>query len=153
MTDKLERNNNERLAYAHPVFAVPLRRILRALQDLDWRPRIVYIKRTEAEQTEKVRLGYSSTMRSWHVPSTAGLLRAGRGQVQVVHGNAADIVDDRYGWDGVAANTEFRFWNDLGKLAMQNGCEWGGRWKGKKKDVAHVQMLFIESPPQSTAIG
>jgi len=151
MTDKLERINNELLAYAHPVFAVPLRRILRNLQDLGWQPRIADIRRTSKQQAEKVKQGFSNTMKSWHVASTIGLLPAGREQIQVVHGNAADIVDNRYWWNGVAANIEFRFWKDLGKAAMQNGCEWGGRWKSPK-DVAHVQMLFIEMPPQSKAI-
>jgi hypothetical protein len=39
------------------------------------------------------------------------------------------------------------FWIDLGGFAKAAGLEWGGDWKGKKKDVAHVQMIIVDSPP------
>ena len=77
--------------------------------------------------------------------STEGYLPADKTSFEVVHGNAADIVDKRYAWGGPAANLHFQFWKDLGRIAKQQGCEWGGDWK-KFKDVAHIQMLFIESP-------
>jgi hypothetical protein len=144
--------NNAIIATAHPVFASALRKILGELQALGWEPRVAELRRTPRQQAEKVRQGYSTTQKSWHVDSTIGLLPSGRGQMQVVHGNAADIVDNRLGWSGLAANPGFQFWKDLGRIAKEHGCEWGGDWK-TFKDVAHIQMLFIEMPPQFSGIG
>ena len=50
--------------------------------------------------------------------------------LQVVHGNAVDIVDERYRWEGLAANKDFQFWKDLGKAAHEqiaNGAGIGNR--------------------------
>jgi peptidoglycan L-alanyl-D-glutamate endopeptidase CwlK len=60
------------------------------------------------------------------------------------YGYAVDIVDRRKGWD--IADQEF--WKDLGALAKQYGCEWGGDWK--KPDPAHVQMALIDSARMTT---
>jgi len=125
----------------HPVFKSSLERTLAGLKTLGWQPYIDNISRTSAEQAEKVRQGYSKTMRSWHVDSTAAILPHDRASFDVVHGNAADIVDRRYGWGGPAASADFQFWVDLGRIAKQYACEWGGEWKNR--DVAHIQMLFI----------
>src|SRR5262245_51782364 len=131
--------NNAMIATAHPAFASALRKILGELQALGWEPRIAELRRTPRQQAVKVRQGYSKTKKSWHVDSTIGLLPAGGGQMQVVQGNAADIVDNRYGWSGLGANPGFQFWEDLGRIAKEHGCEWGGDWK-KFKDAAHIQM-------------
>jgi hypothetical protein len=64
----------------------------------------------------------------------------------MVEGNAADLVDKRYGWGGPAAKAGFQFWKDLGEIARKHGCRWGGDWKSFK-DVAHVEFLFIEAAP------
>jgi hypothetical protein len=74
----------------HPVFKFSLDKILAELKRLNWRPYIDNISRTSAEQAEKVRLGYSKTMRSWHVETTAATLAHGSTGLDVVHGNAAD---------------------------------------------------------------
>jgi hypothetical protein len=145
-------DNDTILMTAHPVFASVLRKILHDLLAAGWQPKIVELKRTREQQAEKVKRGYSKTMKSWHVPSTVGLLPAGRGQLQTVAGEAADIVDARYGWSGPAASTSFAFWNDLGRFAKKYGCVWGGDWK-KFKDVAHVEFRFIEERAEDTAVG
>ena len=44
------------------------------------------------------------------------LLPFGKDAVEVVSGAAADVVDKRYGWGGLAANRHFRFWRDLGRI-------------------------------------
>ncbi|RPI23442.1 MAG: M15 family peptidase [Acidobacteria bacterium] len=136
---------------AHPVFKLRLERILADLTSLGWKPRIASLKRSTAEQAEKVKQGYSKTMRSWHVESTVGMLPVGRDRFNQVFGSAADIIDKRYGWAGLAANKDFKFWKDLGRVAKKHGCSWGGDWK--IKDVAHVEMHYIEMPTQSTAIA
>lgn len=130
----------------HPVFMSALQQIIAELKSLNWQPYVDNISRTSAEQAQKVRQGYSKTMRSWHVDTTMATLPHGPTAVDTVHGNAADVVDQRYHWGGAAANSGFQFWKDLGRIAKKHGCEWGGDWK--MKDVAHIQMLFIEGAPQ-----
>ena len=150
----------------HPVFKVRVISILETLRRKHWQPKIVFAKRTEEQQRDAVRRKASPTMLSWHVRSTIGMMPVPNtvAMAQVVHGNAVDIVDERYGWEGLAANKGFQFWSDLGQAAHQQHCEWGGDWKpkitidkhGKKhvkdrRDVAHVQMKFIEERAQATA--
>lgn len=139
------------LRQCHPLFKNLLLKVLADLRAQGWQPKIVYVKRTQAEQAEKVKKGYSRTMKSWHVESTIGMLPAARGGFEVVHGNAADIVDSRYGWGGEAGRLDFAFWKALGTTAKKYGCSWGGDWKSFK-DVAHIQMLYIEEAPQNRAL-
>ena len=138
------------LAQAHPVFKMALQQVLRDLRALRWQPRIVYVKRSASEQAAKIKAGHSKTMKSWHVASTVGHLPNQSGGYDVVHGNAADIVDARYGWGGPAAVHDFKFWLDLGTVAKKYGCAWGGDWK-RFKDVAHIQMLLVDTPSRSSA--
>lgn len=150
----------------HPVFKIRIVAILKKLRSQHWQPKIVFAKRTEEQQRDAVRRKASPTMMSWHVRSTIGIIPVPNTIVmtQVVHGNAVDIVDERYGWEGLAANKGFQFWIDLGHAAREQDCEWGGDWKpkittdkhGKKhikdrRDVAHVQMKFVEERAQDTA--
>jgi hypothetical protein len=139
------------LNQCHPVFKPRLEAILIGLRQKGWKPRIAELVRTSEQQKKKVAAGVSKTLKSWHVPSTIGLLANGASALDIVHGNAADIVDERYGWSGLAASHSFKFWKDLGQLARENNCEWGGDWK-KFPDPAHVQCLFVESPALRTTV-
>lgn len=67
-------------------------------------------RRTEAQQAEKVRLGYSKTMASWHLKrgSDGGSL-------------AADVADSSKGW-----NASRRFWLLVGANCQARGLSWGG---------------------------
>jgi peptidoglycan L-alanyl-D-glutamate endopeptidase CwlK len=136
----------------HPVFRWQLQKVLDELTKLGWKPIVASGVRTRAQQAKKVKQGYSKTMNSWHVQGVHQLLPFGKDAVEVVNGAAADVVDKRYGWGGLAANRHFRFWKDLGRIAKKHGLEWGGDWK-KFPDVAHVQMRFVESRPQKTAVA
>ena len=49
-------------------------------------------------------------------------------------GKAADIVDAKLLWGASKA-----FWSAVGSAARHQGMLWGGTWKGKKRDVAHVE--------------
>jgi hypothetical protein len=122
--------------------------ILGELRSAGWRP-IVHHEAFRSLETEsqKVAEGKSKTLNSWHVVGTQGRLRHGRNFVDIVHGNAADVIDERWGWNGPAANPHFQFWLDLGRVAKKYGCRWGGDWK-HFKDVAHIEFLFIDEPPQ-----
>jgi hypothetical protein len=75
---------------------------------------------------------------SWHRPDVIG--RLGN---QILQSYAADIVDERWGWEGEAKNLNHQFWEDLSRYSKSEGLEWGGDWP--KKDVAPVQMKLIDS--------
>jgi len=98
------------------------------LRKRGWEPKIVFARRTEEQQRDAIRRGASHTMLSWHVEHTIGLLPAGA-RLQVVRGNAVDIVDGRYGWGGKDESKDFQFWKDLGVSAHNHDCQWGGDWK------------------------
>jgi peptidoglycan LD-endopeptidase CwlK len=138
------------LANLHPVFRTRVESILRDLTAKGWQPVVASGVRTEAEQAAKVRQGYSQTKRSWHVSSTAQTMSDSGHSYSVVRGAAADIVDKRYGWGGPASDLNFQFWIDLGAAAADYGLEWGGDW-ASFRDVAHVQMRFIEDAPRTSA--
>lgn len=104
-----------------PAFRDKVVRILRRLQSQGWKARVGSGRRSLAQQKEKVRKGYSKTLKSWHLK-----------------GLAADIIDSRWGWGGEASNLDHPFWNALGKAAAIEGLTWGGNWKSFR-DVAHVQ--------------
>jgi hypothetical protein len=140
------------LNQCHPAFRFKLASILRQLRAAHWQPMIWELMRTQEQQAGKVKHGYSKTLKSWHVPSTEGHLPANHSSFYVVHGNAADIVDQRYHYQGPAKDLNFQFWKDLGRIAKREGCIWGGDWVSFK-DVAHIEILFIESPPAMKAFA
>lgn len=143
----------------HPVFKHKVELILADLQVLGWHPTIVFARRTLEQQRDAIRRGASPTMLSWHVQQTIGLLPSGHASLQVIRGNAVDIVDKRYGWEGKASSKDFQFWKDLGTVAHKHSCQSGGDWKPRKgkdgkmhdrRDVAHVQMFFTEEREQDS---
>ena len=157
-----QKSQQDLLDELHPVFRHKVELILTDLRKLGWQPKIVFARRTEEQQRDAIRRGASHTMLSWHVEHTIGMLPAGA-RLQVVRGNAVDIVDKRYGWGGKASSKNFRFWKDLGAAAHAQDCQWGGDWKpvrrtgkdGKvhlvdQRDVAHVQMFFTEEREQDS---
>lgn len=113
--------------------------ILTQLEAKGWQPIVAEGRRTLAQQREKVRLGYSTTMHSYHLT-----------------GMAADIVDKRYNWDIPLSH---QYWRDQGTIVdliqkTNPGLHWGGDWGqgyqryinyllGRTKyfvDVAHVEL-------------
>jgi peptidoglycan L-alanyl-D-glutamate endopeptidase CwlK len=121
-----------------PEFGRRVDAVLQALEAKHWIPVIFHGRRTQEQQAEKVKQGYSPTMQSWHVESTHKSARR-FGVFYEIRGEAADIVDARYLWSGPAADTKYQFWRDLGEAAKQQGLVWGGDWR--KPDVAHVELL------------
>lgn len=128
-----------------------LRPILKDLAELSWQPRIVSVRRTKEQQAEKLKKGYSKTMQSWHVSGTHRVMAENKQSLYGINGDAADIVDNRYWWNGLAKSHSFKFWKDLGTIAKKYGCEWGGDWK-KFPDVAHVEIKLIESPAATSVV-
>jgi hypothetical protein len=119
-----QKTQRDLLDELHPVFRHRVELILADLNKLGWRPKIIFARRTEEQQRDAIRRGASHTMSSGRVESTMGLLPAGA-RLQVIRGNAVDIVDGRYGWEGKAKSKKFQFWKDLGTFAHQHGCQWG----------------------------
>ena len=160
----------------NPIFRLKVELILRDLRVIGWQPVIASGMRTNAQQDAlyatgrrglqevnamRLRTGLPPVTAAENNPVTnakggeslhnlgrAELIPAGRKAVDEVHCSAVDIVDRRYNWSGPAANEGFQFWKDLGRAAQKYGCEWGGNWK--KKDVAHVQLRFVETAPITT---
>lgn len=65
--------------------------------------------RTLEQQREKVRLGYSKTLKSAHLPGPDGLAQA------------ADVAHKSLGW-----NASKRFWLIVGSWCLFKGWNWGG---------------------------
>lgn len=113
--------------------------ILTRLEALGYQPYVCEGRRTVEQQREKVRKGYSKTMKSYHLT-----------------GNAADIVDKRYMWNIPLTH---QYWIDYGTIVKELQKEnptlrWGGDWnvpgrfeilkkKGKItwfSDCAHLEI-------------
>lgn len=124
-----------------PTFKPIVLEILTRLEKKGWQPIVAEGRRTVEQQKEKVRLGYSKTMKSYHLT-----------------GKAADIVDKRFLWN---KGVYHEFWLDLGAIVMElreknPKIRWGGVWdrpfsvyqhlqktKGRPGyfiDVAHVEL-------------
>ena len=138
---RLTRRSESELLSLNSDMRSRVRHVLTRLQGRGWRPVVFHGRRTAVQQAEKVRLGYSPTMNSFHVAGTQ-LHHDRNGMNWDVKGEAADIVDARYLWAGPAESLHFQFWNDLGWIAESLGLTWGGRWK--KPDVAHVELTSRE---------
>lgn len=100
-----------RLQSATPVLRSKTNAVMKDMEGAGYRPRVAEVLRSEAQQREKVRKGYSKTMNSKHRPGSDGLSRA------------VDICDADTGW--AAKRT---FWLTLGRCALLHGLGWGGLW-------------------------
>jgi len=104
MTDeKRNKLNNEKIATLSKEMQPKARAVLQDLTAHNWKPLIVEARRTLEEQKEKVRLGYSKTLKSYHLT-----------------GNAIDVVDARYMWDSPRL-----FWLMLISSGLSHGLDSG----------------------------
>lgn len=121
----MNKNSMEKIKEVKKLFQPKIYAILAELETKGYRPIVAEGLRTLAQENVKIKEGntqLSNPKRSRHTT-----------------GDAVDIVDARYGWEGPAANLKFKFWTDLGIAAREQGLEWGGDWHSFK-DVAHVQV-------------
>lgn len=102
--------------------------IVTQLENRGERPRIYETKRTVAQQREKVRLGYSKTMRSYH-------LKVGRDG----GAKAADIADAAKGW-----NATRRFWFIIGAACQSYGVGWGGLFNVSRSQKGKILAALKE---------
>jgi hypothetical protein len=129
----------------HPVFRWHVEALIDHLNNKGWQAFVWQGKnRSAAQAAENAKKGTGIKM-SWHRPEVYGRLGS-----LVVELNAADIVDERWGWEGPAGDLDHAFWNDLGGFAKARGLEWGGDWP--KRDVAHVQMKLIDMATPDSAV-
>ena len=147
--EKAMARQDNQLASMHPAFAARVKSLLAHLDGRGWQAFVFQGKtRSEAQAKKNQEKGTGITM-SWHRPEVHGRLRD-----QIVELYAADIVDERWGWEGPAKDTKHPFWKDLGEHAKAEGLEWGGDWKDKngkaKPDVAHVQMMLMDMAPTNS---
>jgi len=130
--------HEEALSSMHPVFRGLVKSVIEHMNNKGWQAFVWQGKtRTEAQAAKNAKKGTGIKM-SWHRPEVHARLGA-----QVVELYAADIVDERWGWEGPAKDLDHPFWKDLGNYAKAEGLEWGGDWS--KRDVAHVQMALMDT--------
>ena len=102
-------------------------RILEALAEEGFRPKVFFAWRSVAVQQKIFERGDSKVRFSFHnAQKKDGTPNA----------YAADIIDRRWAWSNAAEKNGF--WQALGKAAKQEGLYWGGDWRSFK-DWAHVQ--------------
>lgn len=130
----------------HPVFRGRVEALVDHMNKKGWQAFVWQGKtRSEAQAAKNAEKGTGIKM-SWHRPDVHGRFRTA-----LVELYAADIVDERWGWEGPAKDLKHAFWNDLGSFAKAEGLEWGGDWK--KKDVAHVQMALMDMVLPDSALA
>ena len=105
--------------------------ILNKLDGKGYQPIVAEGRRTQAQQDEKVRLGYSQTRKSIHLT-----------------GCAADIVDKRYMWD---ISNVHQFWWDLYQAAksvhVTNGhLRYGLLWDHPEREAVYKKALDEKKP-------
>lgn len=120
-------------------FRAKVAAVLGDLDRLGMDAKIFEAKRTVEQQREKVRLGHSKTMNSYH------LKRGSDGGSK-----AADIADRARAW-----NAPKRFWMILGASAWGHGLGWGGLFglgaKQKKKLMAALKRLSASDWPDHSS--
>lgn len=103
------------------------RRVLAALRDEGYKPKIVFGWRSVAVQRELVQKRRSKVLFSFHnAQQPDGTPNA----------YAVDIIDRRWAWSDEAE--ENGFWQALGRAAKKERLYWGGDWVSFK-DWAHIQ--------------
>jgi hypothetical protein len=147
--ERLQHRSQHELESMSTDFRWRVESVLRHLAKKGWVPVVFHGRRSEAEQAKKVAAGYSATMKSFHLASTA-IPHQSLAFNYVVKGEAADIVDARYLWSGPAKDLKFAFWTDLGGYAKVAGLTWGGNWS--KPDVAHVQLTHMETSQEPRVV-
>ena len=116
--------DEKKLAKLDPVFARKVRAVLDDMRGKGWRPFIAEGLRTKAQQAEKMRLKLSRTMNSYH--------RTGK---------AADIVDERWGWNKMPIIQKVLWIVHIRSTCKAHGLTSGSFWTryyGKYGDWAHV---------------
>jgi peptidoglycan L-alanyl-D-glutamate endopeptidase CwlK len=117
----------KKLASLNPPFRAKVETVLTRLRGRGFQSKIVFGWRSVAVQMELVRTGRPTVHFSFHNAQRPD---------GTPNAYAADIVDERWGWEPAAE--ENSYWEALGEEARALGLVWGGDWR-TFKDVAHIQ--------------
>lgn len=129
---KLSASDEQRLKRAHPDLA----KVIRRAAEITTVPFVILQSdRTLAQQRENVRKGVSQTMKSRHLISPDGFVRAA--DIAPLDGKKASFAWPLY----------FKLAPIIKKAALQVGVpvEWGGDWKSFK-DGPHWQLPWKQYP-------
>ena len=139
----LERQELELLSL-HPAYSRLVRSVIDHLNNKGWQAFLFQGKTRTPQQAGANVKKKTGIKLSWHRPDVIGVYGN-----QVVQVYAADIVDERWGWEGPTKNLHHQFWKDLSNFAKAEGLEWGGDFK-QRPDPAHVQMRLVDSHSSSS---
>lgn len=117
----------KKLESLNPQFRSKVVSVLAKLRGRGFQPKVFFGWRSVQVQQELVRLGRSTVRFSFHNAQRPD---------GTPNAYAADIVDQRWGWNPPAEANGF--WQALGDEAKALGLVWGGDWT-TFKDVAHIQ--------------
>jgi hypothetical protein len=124
-----------------PKFRAAVERIVAGMKEAGFKPLVFETMRTNARQSFLYGFGREyddgrgrvtnarTAEKSWHF-----------------YGLGVDIVEN----DSTPWTAEPAFWTTLGKLARENGCDWGGDWT--KPDRPHVQWGLCKQSPSQLAV-
>lgn len=125
--DSAKWSQNKKLSSLDKRMRPKIERVLTALKEEGYKPKIVYAWRSVTKQLELVEAGHSRVRFSFHNAQK---------QNGTPNAYAADIIDKRWAWNSEAK--ENGFWNAIGRIGKLEGLHWGGDWRSFK-DWAHVQ--------------
>jgi len=120
-------SQEKKLKSLNPQFRAKVIKVLAALREREFKPKIFFGWRSVAVQLDLVKKGRSKVKFSFHnAQKKDGTPNA----------YAVDIIDSRWAWSASAEKNGF--WKALGEAAKKEGLYWGGDWKSFK-DWAHIQ--------------
>jgi hypothetical protein len=155
----------------HPAFKMAVDQILSELRRKGWNPYIASGMRTNEQQDAifaqgRMALNDVNALRMKSglpsIPAAENVIRtrargghSNHNLTQSLYGHGRSAVDLAYGYAVDVANhpavpDDSQFWKDLGHLAKQHGCVWGGDWDFK--DLGHIEMKVIDSAPRTSVV-
>jgi hypothetical protein len=127
--DSARWTQDKKLLSMNPSLRPKVQAVVTALKQRGFQPKIFYGWRSVAVQLELYRQGNSKVKFSFHNAQKPD---------GTPNSYAADIIDERYGWNNQAETSGF--WKALGQESKKQGLFWGGDWSSFR-DWAHVQLV------------
>lgn len=128
--DSARWSQEKKLRSLNPEFRRKVTKVLSALKQRGFQPKIFFGWRSVQVQLQLVRKGNSTVKFSFHNAQT---------KKGVPNAYAADVIDSRWGWAPAAEKNGF--WTALGEEAKAVGLYWGGDWVSFTKLVEHPKPV------------
>jgi len=122
-------SQNKKIASMKPELRPKVQAVVDALAKRDFKPKVFFGWRSVAVQLKLYEEGNSTVKFSFHNAQKPD---------GTPNSYAADIIDERYGWNDEAQSSGF--WKALGEEAKAQQLYWGGDW-ASFRDWAHVQLV------------